>query len=184
MEPIASRYAAQRPNWYVIYTKSRCEKKVADLLADRGFEVYCPVVKTKKAWSDRLKTVEEPLLKSYCFVKCSEATRQQVLTVPGVVRFVFYCGKPATIRANDLKLLKRNLDNFSADSIDIEKITKGEIIEIKSGSFANQKGKALEVKGKKIVLFLDQIGLKIIINTTQNRVEKIKKHNYLREKVA
>ena len=175
MERVSSKYAIQRPNWYVIYTKSRQEKKVAELLMKRGYEVYCPVVKIKKAWSDRIKTVEEPLLKSYCFVKCTDVERTDVRYVPGVVRFLYWLGKPAVVKQNIITELQTNLSNYSADSIHIERITKGEELIVKTGSFVNQIGKAIEVKGKKIVMLLDQLGIKITIDTTQNRVEKVKK---------
>jgi len=148
---------------------------VADLLSERGFEVYCPVVKTKKAWSDRLKTVEEPLLKSYCFVKCTDVERSEVRFVPGVVRFLFWLGKPAVVKQNVINQLQKNLSNYSADSIQIERIEKGENLVVKSGAFVNQIGKAIEVKGKKIVMLLEQLGIKITIDTTQNRVEKVRK---------
>ena len=59
-------------NWYVIYTKSRYEKAVSEKLALSGIEVYCPLLKRKKLWSDRWKWVEEPLFRSYCFVHIEE----------------------------------------------------------------------------------------------------------------
>ena len=175
MEPVASRYEIQQPNWYVIYTKSRQEKKVAELLIKRGYEVYCPVVKIKKAWSDRLKTVEEPLLKSYCFVKCTDIERSDVHYVTGVVRFLYWLGKPAVVKQNIINELQNNLSNYSVDSIQIERITAGENLVVKTGSFVNQVGKALEVKGSRIVMLLEQLGIKITIDTTQNRVEMVRK---------
>ena len=51
--------------WYVLYTKSRHEKKVADRLRAAGFTVYCPLQKINKRWSDRTKIIEEPLFKGY-----------------------------------------------------------------------------------------------------------------------
>ena len=72
-------------------------------------------------------------------------------------------------------LIQKNLSNYSADSIQIERIEKGENLVVKSGAFVNQIGKAIEVKGKKIVMLLEQLGIKITIDTTQNRVEKVKK---------
>ena len=175
MERVVPRYATQQPNWYVIYTKSRQEKKVAEQLVKRGYEVYCPLVKIKKAWSDRLKTVEEPLLKSYCFVKCTDVERTDVRYVPGVVRFLYWLGKPAVVKQNIINELQKNLSNYSADSIQIERINVGENLVVKTGSFVNQVGKALEVKGNKIIMLLEQLGIKISIDTTQNRVEKMNK---------
>ena len=54
--------------WYVLYTKPRQEKKVADGLIAIGIAAYCPLVTTIKQWSDRKKKVEVPLINSYVFV--------------------------------------------------------------------------------------------------------------------
>ena len=60
------------PKWYAIYTRPRWEKKVDLLLKDQGLESYCPLNKVKRKWSDRIKLVEEPLFKSYVFVRTDE----------------------------------------------------------------------------------------------------------------
>ena len=76
--------------WYVLYTKSRQEKKVTEALNLLGVNAYCPVVTTMKQWSDRKKKVEEPLIKSYVFVNLEESNRDIVFEVPGVVRYLFW----------------------------------------------------------------------------------------------
>ena len=55
--------------WHVIYTKSKWEKKVEGLLLKSGIESWCPVQKKERQWSDRKKIIEEPLFRSYVFVK-------------------------------------------------------------------------------------------------------------------
>ena len=59
-------------HWYVLYTKSNCEKKVAELLNKRGVETYCPINKVYRQWSDRRKQLSVPLFTSYVFVKTEE----------------------------------------------------------------------------------------------------------------
>ncbi len=49
--------------WYLLYTNPRAEKKVALELQKKGFEVFLPLQRTLKVWSDRKKWVEEPLFK-------------------------------------------------------------------------------------------------------------------------
>ena len=63
-------------NWSVIKTRSRWEKKVARLLKQKGIDTFCPLLKAKRQWSDRVKTIEQPLLKSYVFVKVAEDQRK------------------------------------------------------------------------------------------------------------
>ncbi|MEO6347821.1 MAG: transcription termination/antitermination NusG family protein, partial [Aquaticitalea sp.] len=40
-------------NWYVVYTKPKWEKKVAEKLSEIGIECYCPLITQIKQWSDR-----------------------------------------------------------------------------------------------------------------------------------
>jgi transcription antitermination factor NusG len=70
--------AALTSHWYALYTKPRWEKKVHALLTDKKIESYCPLNKVRKKWSDRMKTVEEPLFKSYVFVRVNEEEQTKV----------------------------------------------------------------------------------------------------------
>jgi len=59
-------------NWYAVYTRPKWEKKVAELLSRKRIENYCPLHKSIKQWSDRKKTIFEPLFNSYVFVHVDE----------------------------------------------------------------------------------------------------------------
>ena len=47
-------------------------KKGKSAFTEKGVESYCPLNKVRRKWSDRIKTVEEPLFKSYVFVKVND----------------------------------------------------------------------------------------------------------------
>ena len=53
-----------------------------------------------------MKTVEEPLFKSYVFVKVSEEDRTAVRMTPGVINFVYLDGKPAIIKEKEIAARK------------------------------------------------------------------------------
>jgi len=120
-------------NWYVIYTKSRFEKAVAEKLASSGTEVYCPLLKTKKQWSDRWKWVEEPLFKSYCFVNLEDTDRDRVFSVPGAVRYLYHCGKPAIVRDSEINSLKHWLNEYSHESIQSSTLQTNDKVLLKPG---------------------------------------------------
>jgi Transcription termination factor nusG len=71
-------FMAAEKKWFVLYTKPRWEKKIHQLLDAKEIENYCPLNKVSKKWSDRMKIVEEPLFKSYVFVKVSEEEQTKV----------------------------------------------------------------------------------------------------------
>ena len=160
-------------NWYVLYTKSRYEKAVADKLALSGVEVYCPLLKRKKLWSDRWKWVEEPLFRSYCFVSLENQDRDRVFSVPGVVRYVYHCGKPAVIRDKEMDLLKSWLMQYDHDSIVSENLNVNDRIRIRSGVLMDKEAEILESKGNYALLLLEDLGLQVRVDLRKNIVEKI-----------
>jgi transcription antitermination factor NusG len=57
-----------KKQWFLIYTRPGWEKKVAELLERKHVQVYCPLTKAQKRWSDRKKPALFPLFSSYVFV--------------------------------------------------------------------------------------------------------------------
>lgn len=160
-------------NWYVLYTKSRYEKAIAEKLALSGIEVYCPLLKTKRKWSDRWKWVEEPLFRSYCFVYLDEIDREKVFSVPGVVRYLYYCGKPAIVRKEEIEVLKNWLNEYSHESIEATGYHAKDKVLLKSGALMDHTAEVLSSSGNYIILFLDSLGVQIKVDLRKNIVEKI-----------
>ena len=148
--------------WFVIYTKSRNEKKVAELLQKNGVETFCPLVKLKKNWSDRKKIVETPLFNSYVFVNLSEKDRNGVFNVPGVIRYVFWLNKPAIVRDYEIESLKAMLSE-TMDSFSIENYQIGDTIKISEGVFKGVEGVIEEQTNTKLHLILENVGIKITL---------------------
>lgn len=157
-------------SWYVLYTKSRTEKAVADKLKERGIEVYCPLVKTKRKWSDRMKTVEEPLFRSYCFVNLEEQQRAQVFGVPGIVRYLFWMNKPAVVRDSEIEIIRRMLKETDNNHIQVETFSASDRIKIKSGSFQNIEGNVMNQQGKTLQVFIDSLQMVIRVDLSRTLV--------------
>ena len=146
--------------WFVIYTKSRNEKKVAELLQKNGVEVFCPLVKLKKNWSDRSKIVETPLFNSYVFVNLSEKDRNVVFNVPGVIRYLFWLKKPAIARDSEIESLK-NVLHETMDSFTIENYQIGDTVKISEGVFKGLDGVIEKQSKNKLHVILENVGIKI-----------------------
>ena len=106
--------------WYVLYTKSRRENAVARKLEEPGIQSFCPSKRTKRKWSDRCKWIEAPLFTSYCFVRLAEENRDHVFNVPGVVQYVFWLGKPAIVRDEEIAQIKMWLNDLDHETLEIE----------------------------------------------------------------
>ncbi|MCG9793939.1 UpxY family transcription antiterminator [Flavobacterium algicola] len=148
----------QELNWFVVYTKPKWEKKVAEQLEKIGVECYCPLIIKEKQWSDRKKKVEVPLFNSYVFVQLTEASRNLVFQSPGVVRYLFWLGKPAIVRDNEINTIKQWLDKPSSSDIVISNYNVGDKIKVESGPFLNQDAVIKEVNKNHFVLVLESLG--------------------------
>lgn len=145
-------------NWYVVYTKPKWEKKVAEQLKNVGIECYCPLITQVRQWSDRKKKVEVPLFNSYVFVQLPEADRNLVFQSAGAVRYLFWLGKPAIVRDEEIDIIKKGLDGTDSCEISLLPFQVGDKIELDSGPFLNQTAVVQEVNKTHYVLVLESLG--------------------------
>ncbi|SDS33340.1 Transcription antitermination factor NusG [Gillisia sp. Hel1_33_143] len=150
-------------SWNVLYTKPRTEKKVAERLRDENLEIFCPLVKEVRQWSDRKKKVEIPLFNSYVFVKIKEKQRNVVFNCPGVVRYLYWLGKPAIVLDDEIDTIKKWLNNESYDSFKVENLNRGDRIKIKSGVFKDNEGIIEYVGNDHLKLLLSSLGCAVIV---------------------
>jgi len=148
--------------WYAIYTRPRWEKKVNGLLVQKGIESYCPLNKVRRKWSDRMKTVEEPLFKSYVFVKIAEEDRARVRMTDGVVNFVYWNGKPAVIKEKEIQTIKHFLGEYeNVEAIKMD-FTPEERVRVVAGPMMDQEGRVIEIKNKTAKICIDSLGYMLI----------------------
>jgi transcription antitermination factor NusG len=134
--------------WYVMYTTSRSEKKVAERLKENGWEVYLPIVEELRQWSDRKKKVQRALFNGYVFVKTNRNKLWECLQVPGAVKFVHFSGQHATIRDEEIELIQRVMTTGVAVETDGSEIEPGEMVKVMGGPLQDMVGECIE-KGNK-----------------------------------
>lgn len=156
--------------WYVLYTKSRNEKLVAQKLSELGIEVYCPLLKTKRKWTDRTKTVEEPLFRSYCFVRLDEHERGRVFEVPGVVRYLYWLKKPAIVRDEEIETIKTMLQTHDHHGIKVEQYEPKSQVTISTGAFAKAMGEVMSQQGRILTLTIASLGIVLKVDLSKTTV--------------
>ena len=151
--------------WHVIYTKSKWEKKVDDLLKKKSFESWCPVQKRERQWSDRKKIIEEPLFRSYVFVKVSKSEYSVLLSTMGVVNFLYFEKKPAIIRDNEIEEIRKylGLSNATIQVLDMANIPASTKVSINQGLFMGQKGEVIKSSKKTVYVQLESINMMMIV---------------------
>jgi transcription antitermination factor NusG len=156
--------------WLAIYTKPRWEKKVHQLLSAKGVESYCPLNKVKRKWSDRVKTIEEPLFKSYVFVKVTDEDRTKVRLTNGVVNFVYWNGKPAIIREKEIQTIKRFLDEHENVIVRPMEFAKNQQVVITSGTFMDRQATVLDVRKKEVKVAIESMGQELVAYIDKNKL--------------
>ena len=153
---------AAAKKWLAVYTRPRWEKKVDQLLKEQGTESYCPLNKEKRKWSDRVKTVEEPLFKSYVFVKISDNDRTQVRMTPGVINFVYWDGKPAVIREKEIATIKKFLNDYQNVEVRPMDLKVNQRVKVTTGLLMDQEGKILALRHKSVKVAIDSLGYVLV----------------------
>jgi transcriptional antiterminator RfaH len=121
-------------NWYVVYTKPKWEKKVAERLNEIGVVTYCPLVTKTRQWSDRKKIISVPLFNSYIFVQVEDKERNRVFEITGAIRYS---------------------DTYE---VSLDQWKKGDKIILESGPFISQPAIIQEVKQNHYILILESLG--------------------------
>jgi len=162
-------------NWYPVYTHPRAEKKISTLLSKQKIEHFLPLVKTLKQWSDRKKWIDEPLLKSYLFVKISNKEYQQVIETKGIVKFIYFSGKIASILDSEIEMIKNYLSNEFQPEVIYHQLEKGQKVKIIEGKLKGYEAELVSWKNKKkIILRLDALGQSILLNIQAGYIEPAK----------
>ncbi len=167
--------ADDQTKWFAVYTRSRHEKKLMEALLEKGIEAYVPLRKVLHQWSDRKKWVDEPVIRSYCFVKVDTRHYYDVLNTPGAVRYVWFSGKPAAIPARQIDILKA----ITGTDIEVESLPDtfkpGARVKINSGPLFGIAGELVSVANKKrVIIRIEQLKqvLTLSISPLQLDMEK------------
>jgi len=134
----------QNKKWIAVYTKPRHEKTVEKELQKKGFEVYLPLLKQRRKWSDRKKWVEFPLFRSYIFVKTEIKNALFVLQTLGVVKVVKFGGEVAVIQNDSIQAIKLMIEGgYRPEATDY--FVKGDPVEVKDGPLKGLVGEVIRV---------------------------------------
>jgi len=148
--------------WFVVYTRPQQELKVAEQLSAMGITNYCPTITLLKQYSDRKKKVNKPLLSSYVMVELEENQRNKVFSCSGIVRYLFYLGRPAVVPTFEINLMQKHLKGIYND-IEVTTLSVGDSHTITQGPFSGVSGKVVETNNTKVKLELASLGMRITL---------------------
>jgi transcription antitermination factor NusG len=162
--------------WAVVYTRSRAEKQLHEFLQEQGIETYLPLRKVLRQWSDRKKWVEEPLFRSYLFVRITEKERFKVLNTPGAVNYISFEGRMATVRDEEIDCIRRlTLCEPGLEAV-TDHIEKGSPVNIRGGSLMGLQGELISYRSsQRVVIRVESIRQSILVTVPFGWIEPIKR---------
>ena len=111
------------------------------------------------------KIIEEPIFKSYVFVRIDELEKIEVLMTPGVLNFIYFLGKPAVIRDADIETIKRYLlvEDTKIEIISSAGFLQNTKVKVSHGVFIDAEGTVLRTGKKKVYVQLESLGQLMVV---------------------
>ena len=158
--------------WFVLYTHSKCEFKVAESLLEMQIDYFLPTKKVLRKWSDRQKEIEAPLFPGYIFINAYESERLKSIELKQVAKCLSDFGKPAVVPEWQINMLKKMLIEEKEFEI-FEGLIKGKEIEISSGVFAGYKGVVVNLEKKhQLAISIELLNRSVILHIDQDWIYK------------
>lgn len=166
----------ERPNgncgWHALHTRHQHEKVVAEILGNKGFEVYLPLYAAVHRWKDRRKQLFLPLFPCYVFLRGGLDRRFQIITTPGVHGIVATGGQPGIIPESEIAAIRRVIEN----KMNVEPypfLQCGDRVRIHSGPLAGVEGILVSrQKQPRLVLSVEMLGRSISVEVPMSSVER------------
>jgi transcription antitermination factor NusG len=180
---------SETKNWYAVYTRANCEKKVAAALCRRDIENYCPLNRIQRKWSDRRKNILEPLFTSCVFVRMNEVEQLLLKKVDGIISMVYWLGKPVIIREVEINAIKSFLNTYVNIKLEKRPINIDNQVRMDDVPLLEIDGKQIGFKSRAMKIFLPSLGyimqadvendnVKIILPGTTRNYETLKEQSY------
>jgi transcription antitermination factor NusG len=132
--------------WFVLHVRSRCEKRVAHGLRQRGYEEFAPLYWSRRRWSDRVKLVQMPLFAGYVFCRFFPGQRSAILSIPGVVSVVGHGKEPVPVPTSEVEAIRVAIAS-GQPTTPWPRLEPGQKARIEQGALRGLEGVVLRFRG-------------------------------------
>jgi transcription antitermination factor NusG len=137
--------AEKAPLWYAVRVRSNFERNVSIVLDHKGVEQFLPTYRSRRVWTDRVKTLDLPLFPGYVFCRIPLDERNRVVTTDGVVGLVGAGRQPIPVSNHEIDAIRTLMQSqMPAQPWPFLKI--GQTVRISHGSLAGIEGILVRVK--------------------------------------
>lgn len=176
-----------KKNWYAVYTKPKCEKKVSALLTKKKIENFCPMNKVaRNGQYDHInKGVLEPLFPHFVFVRIGEMDMSAIRNMNDVVNFVYWLGRPAVIRDVEIDSIRQFMSEYVHADLEKVPVNTQDMVRILSTPGFESDGNLITMRNNRVRVILPSLGYALSAETEKSfSLDFIKTEYMLRNKVS
>jgi transcription antitermination factor NusG len=131
--------------WYALHTRYQHEKVVAQILANKQFDVFLPLYEAIHLWRDRNRRLTLPLFPCYLFIRGGLERQLDVFTTPGIIGWVG--GRlPSVIPTCEIEAVRRVAERI--DKVEPHPyLACGDRVRVRTGPLAGIEGVLIRKKG-------------------------------------
>lgn len=160
-------------HWHALYTRHQHEKPIAQILSNKGLEVFLPLYNATHRWQDRTKRLFLPLFPCYVFIRGGLDRQLQILSTPGVFTVVGWAGHPAIVPDGQIEAVRQMVEN----SICVEPhpyLKCGDRVRVKSGALQGLEGILARKKNLfRLVVSLEMLGRSAAVEIDISCLERL-----------
>ncbi len=165
-------------NWYAVYTRPGCEKKVVEILTRKNIKSYCPLVKSLRKLNDNRKALMEPLFPTYVYVKMNENDLHKLKNINRIISVVYWLQKPVMIRDIEIEMIQRFINEHKNIQIEKTEVKINEIVRLlREEPIVEKEGNNVSIVYNKVKLVLPSLGYSMIAIMENENVKVITNTN-------
>ncbi|MCW3466328.1 UpxY family transcription antiterminator [Chitinophaga nivalis] len=141
------------PGWYIIYTKARYEKKIAEKLSFKGIHAFLPTKRSLRVWNNRQRYVDTPLFPSCIFVFLEDQEAfYGGLSIDGALHYVRAGREVARVPETTIRNIRLVLAEEQELEVSDTSFSPGKQVTMKEGALTDLTVEIVGVAGQQKML--------------------------------
>ncbi len=158
--------------WFVVHTKPRCEKKIAEYSLQYEINYYLPLIDSIRVYKNRKIKFTKPMFPGYVFIKCSHEGKMQ-LTITGYAAYWLPVLNQMEL-VGDLKQIHSGRE-LGVEFTRAKFLEKGTKVEITKGPFAGLIGYVKDQKDvKEVILQVTLLRQAVSVSARADQIKVIR----------
>lgn len=154
-----------KKNWYIIYTKTQFEKRVASFCSKKKLGYYLPLITTyADLHAKKGRQTSRPLFQNFVFIYASPQELNEIRKADGVLSILHLKDQPAVINSDEIEAIKGFIEVYPNIKVENSLVNSGEPAKKLSNAFEPINGKIYSVSYKEVRLNLPSMGFTLVAN--------------------